>query len=84
MQITLFTSSTCPICGSLKDYLKGKNVPFTEKMIDLSEDAKKEMIAASGGFMGVPYLVIVKNDGTTENVIGFDKGKINSLLGLVK
>lgn len=84
MQITVFTSSTCPICTSLKEYLKAKNIPFTEKMVDLSDVAKKEMQAASGGFMGVPFLVIVKDDGVAENVIGFDKGKINSLLGLVE
>lgn len=65
----------------LKDYLKEKSLSFTEKLVDLDETAKTEMTASSGGFLGVPFTLIVKDDGTKETVVGFDKGKLNSVLG---
>lgn len=66
----------------LKDYLKEKNFTFTEKLVDVDEAAKTEMIASSGGFLGVPFTSIVRDDGTKETVVGFDKGKLNSVLGI--
>lgn len=66
----------------LKDFLKEKNLAFTEKLVDTDETAKAEMTASSGGFLGVPFVVITKDDGTKETVIGFDKGKLNSVLGI--
>ena len=67
----------------LKDYLKEKNFAYTEKLVDTDEVTKKEMVASSGGFLGVPFVVIVKDDGTKETVVGFDKGKLNSVLGIL-
>lgn len=66
----------------LKDYLNSKSITFVEKLVDQNEEAKKEMIAISNGFMGVPFSVITKDDGTKETIIGFDKGKLNQILGL--
>ncbi len=81
MQITVFSTTTCPYCKMLKDYLTQKNISFVEKMVDADDKARDEMMSISGGFLGVPFTVIVK-DGTRETVIGFDKGKLNSLLGV--
>lgn len=66
----------------LKDYLKEKKFSFTEKLVDLDEAAKAEMTASSGGFLGVPFVSIVKDDGSKETIVGFDKGKIDSILGI--
>jgi glutaredoxin len=66
----------------LKDYLEEKKIAYVNKFIDQDEAAKAEMEAESGGFMGVPYIVITKDDGSKEKVVGFDKGKIDSILGL--
>jgi glutaredoxin len=65
----------------LKDYLTAKSVAYTEKMVDTDEAARQEMMTSSGGFLGVPFTVIVK-DGGKDTVIGFDKGKLESLLGV--
>jgi hypothetical protein len=64
----------------LKDYLTSKNIPFSEKLIDLDEAAQKEMGEISNGFLGVPFTSITKDDGTRETVLGFDKGKIDSII----
>lgn len=81
-QITIYSTSTCPYCKMLKDYLGAKNIAFAERLVDQDEAARDEMMANSGGFLGVPFSVIVKDDGTKENIVGFDKGKINSILGI--
>lgn len=66
----------------LKDYLTSKSVAFVEKLVDIDETAQKEMGDLSGGFLGVPFTLIVKDDGTRATVIGFDQNKINSVLGI--
>lgn len=80
MQITIFSTTTCPYCKMLKDYLTEKNLTYTEKLVDLDEAARTEMEASSGGFLGVPFTTIVLDNGTKETVLGFDKGKLDKLL----
>lgn len=67
----------------LKDYLTQRGLTYTEKLVDQDEAAREEMVLASGGFMGVPFTIITKDDGTKETIMGFDKGKINSILGTI-
>lgn len=81
MDITVFSTTTCPYCIMLKNYLQEKNVAFEEKQVDQDDKARDEMLADSGGFMGVPFTIIVKDDGSKETVVGFDKGKFESILG---
>lgn len=82
MQVKIYSTTTCPYCKMLKDYLVEKGVVFDNVLVDQDEKGREEMMAASGGFLGVPFTVITKDDGTKETVLGFDKNKINSVLGL--
>jgi len=68
----------------LKDYLGAKAITFTEKLVDQNDAAREEMMKDSGGFLGVPFTVITLDDGSKETVVGFDKGKINQVLGLTE
>ncbi len=81
MTVTTYSTTTCPYCKMLKDYLSQNNVQFTEKLVDQDDAARKEMMDISAGFMGVPFTVIDK-DGQKQTIIGFDKGKLNQILGL--
>ncbi len=81
MNIIIYSTTTCPYCGMLKDYFKEKNISYEEKLVDQDEKAKEEMMGISGGFLGVPYVVITKDSGNRESVIGFDKGKLEGILG---
>lgn len=82
MQIIIYSTTTCPYCKMLKDYFKEKSLAYTEKLVDMDEAARAEMMASSNGFLGVPFTVITKDDGTKDTVVGFDKGKLNSILGI--
>ena len=75
-KVTVYSTSTCPYCVGIKQFLKGHSIEFED--IDVGVDQKKaqEMVQKSGQ-MGVPVLDI---DG--EIIIGFDKAKIQATLGL--
>lgn len=80
MQVTIYSTTTCPYCKMLKDYLTGKNISFTEKLVDMDPKAKDEMSSLSGGFLGIPFSLITLDDGRRETVIGFDKGRLDQLI----
>jgi len=82
MQVTVYTTTTCPYCKMLKDYLTEKGIVYTEKLVDQDDAVKEEMMKASGGFLGVPFSVVIKDEGAQETVIGFDKTRVNELLGI--
>jgi len=63
----------------LKDYLIEKKVTFVEKVVDTDDAAREEMSKESGGFLGVPFTVVIKDDGTKIDIVGFDKGKFEQL-----
>ena len=81
MQITVYTTTTCPYCKMLKEYLEQNNLSFSEKVIDQDEMARQEMEKGSGGYLGVTFTVVEK-EGQKQNIIGFDKAKLNSILGI--
>lgn len=75
-RVTVYTSPTCVWCGRLKDYLRRRSVAFRE--VDVARDpAQAEKLVARSGQMGVPQTDV---DGTI--VVGFDKARLDDLLGL--
>ena len=75
-QVTIYSTPTCHFCHSAKEFLTEKGVPFTD--YNVAEDAEKraEMIEKSGQ-LGVPVIFV-----GDEMIIGFDQGKLSSLLGV--
>lgn len=41
--VTIFTSSSCPICKQAKMYLQSKNIPFEEKNTTNDKEAQEEL-----------------------------------------
>ena len=75
-KVKIYTTPACPFCVMAKQYLKEKGIEFEEIDVSKNEKAAKEMVEKSGQ-MGVPVIEI---DGKI--VIGFDKEKIDEILGL--
>ena len=71
--VKIYTSNTCPYCVSAKEYLNEKGVEYVERNVQTDKEARKELMAM--GHMGVPVLII-----NGEELVGFDKDKIDSLL----
>ena len=74
--VTVYTTPTCTWCGTIKTYLRKNGIAFRE--VDVSKDqAAAEAMVRRSGQQGVPQTDI---DGTM--IVGFDKGRINELLGI--
>jgi len=70
MNVTIYTSPTCPYCDNLKDFLKEKGLKFKEIDISKNKEAATEITERSG-LMGVPITEI-----DSKFIAGFDKEKI--------
>jgi len=75
-RVILFSSGSCPWCSRAKSYLRQKGVRVKEVRVDKDPDAAKDVVRMTGQ-MSVPVLLI----GSTK-IVGFDKGRIDRLLGL--
>ncbi len=80
-KVTMYTTRTCPFCKMQKEYLNSKNIVFDEILVDEKPEEAQKMIAISGQ-MGVPFTVIVKDNGEQANILGFDRARIDEALGL--
>ncbi len=74
-KVVVFSSNTCGYCTMAKEYLNEKGVSFEERNVSSDIEARKELM--SKGFMGVPVIYV-----DDEVIQGFDKAKLDSLLGL--
>jgi glutaredoxin-like YruB-family protein len=75
-EVIVYTTPNCPWCSAVKQYLQERGIPYTEIDVSQDQEAATEMIRKSGQ-MGVP---VVEIGG--EIVIGFDKDRLDHLLGL--
>jgi glutaredoxin 3 len=81
VKITIYSTKTCGYCNALKTWLKAKNVEFTDYSVDINPIAAQNMVRMSGQ-MGVPFSVIEKDDGSTVQILGFDRQKFSSVLSV--
>lgn len=75
-RVTVYVGAHCVWCTRVKNYLRENRIRFTEIDVSKDPDAAKTLVAKTGQ-QGVPQL-----DINGQWVVGFDKPKINSLLGL--
>lgn len=75
-RITVYSTPSCPWCTTLKNYLRQHQISFRD--VDVSRDmqAAQDLVRRSGQ-RGVPQTDI---DG--QIIVGFDKARINQLLGI--
>ena len=75
-RVIVYSGPGCPACGQLKTYLRRHGVAFRE--VDISRDARSaEKIARRSGMMAVP-----QTDINGRLVVGFDRAKLDRLLGI--
>ena len=75
-KIQIYTTPYCGYCKMAKEYFKSKGLEYQEYDV-VSDEKKRDEMVAKTGQMGVPVIDI---DG--EIVIGFNRPKINELLGI--
>lgn len=74
--VKVYSTPTCPWCMRVKQFLKDNNILYEDLDVSQNQPAAEEMIQKSGQ-MGVPVSDI---DGNI--IVGFDKEKIKTALGL--
>ncbi|MEK6727997.1 MAG: glutaredoxin domain-containing protein [Candidatus Omnitrophota bacterium] len=76
VNVKIYSTPICPWCMRLKQFLKDNNIIYQDLDVSTNQPASEEMVQKSGQ-MGVPVLDI---DGNI--IVGFDKEKIKTALGL--
>lgn len=79
MKITIYSTTTCPYCVMLKNWLDSKSVKFTNYMVDQNPIAAQNMINLSKQ-MGVPFSTIEYDNGKVEKILGFDRPRFEAAL----
>lgn len=75
MKVKVYTTSTCPWCKKVKEFLKDNKVDYEE--VDAAGEAgSKEMVKRSGQ-MSVPVI-----DVGGKIIVGFDEAKLKEALGI--
>jgi glutaredoxin-like YruB-family protein len=75
-RVVVFSTPTCPWCDRVKAYLRQQKVTFRDVDVSRDQAAARDLVRRTGQ-MGVP---VVEIGG--KPVIGFDRAKIDRLLGL--
>ena len=75
MNITVYTTPTCPYCNMVKQFLSQQDIPFVEKDVSVDQAAAMDMVRRTGQ-QGVPVTEI-----NGQFVVGFDRPKLEQLLG---
>ena len=52
MNITVYSTPTCPYCHQAKQYLTSRQVPFVDKNVAADSRAAEEMVQRSGQTRG--------------------------------
>ncbi|WP_374718541.1 glutaredoxin family protein [Parageobacillus toebii] len=73
-RVTVYTTTTCPYCVMVKNFLREQGVPFEEVNVQRDPIAARKLVETTGQ-IGVPQIEI---DG--QWVIGFDLNAIMQLL----
>lgn len=73
-KIKVYSTTACPWCYKLKDWLNEKGIKFEEIDVGVDHKAAQEMIKKSGE-MGVPQIEI---EG--KMIVGFDQAAIEKEL----
>lgn len=76
LRVTVYTSPGCPPCGLVKTYLRDHGISFRSVDISRDERAAREIVRRSGQ-QAVPQI-----DINGRIVVGFDRGKLATLLGI--
>jgi glutaredoxin 3 len=80
MEVTVYSTRSCPYCELEKDYLRDRGIPFREVQVDQDQDGLEEMIRLSGQ-LGVPFTVVKRGD-QEDALLGFDPEALGELIGV--
>ncbi len=75
-RVIVFSTPTCSFCNQAKLYFRQKGIRFRDVDVSRDQAAARDMVRRSGQ-QGVPVI-----DIGGRIIVGFDRPKINQLLGI--
>ena len=78
--VTIYGTSWCGACKAARQYFTGRKIPFADKDIEHDADAAREL-AAKASKMGIPTDRVPVIDVRGRLLLGFDRARIEMLLG---
>jgi glutaredoxin len=78
--VTIYGTSWCGACRAARQYFAGRKIPFADKDIEKDADAAREL-AAKAAKMGIPTDRVPVIDVRGRLLLGFDRARIEMLLG---
>lgn len=79
MTITVYSTTTCPYCVMLKQWLDQRKVDYVNYMVDQNPYAA-QMLESKSGQRGVPFTTVEHEDGRIDAILGFDREKLQLAL----
>ncbi|HEU0085895.1 MAG TPA: glutaredoxin domain-containing protein [Candidatus Paceibacterota bacterium] len=74
--VTIYSTPTCHFCHMAKDFFTANSIVYTDYDVATDLEKRKEMMEKTGQ-MGVPVIII-----DDEIIVGFDKPRLSTLLGI--
>ena len=74
MNVTIYSTPTCPYCHQAESFLKERGVKFAKHDVSVDRTAADKMVQVSGQ-MGVPVITV-----DDKVIIGFDRPRLEQLL----
>ena len=74
----VYTTSTCPYCHYVKDFLNREGIKFQEKNVEIDRKAAQDMVNLTGQ-QGVPVTVIAG-----QTIIGFNQPALKTAVGKLR
>ncbi len=78
--VTIYGTSWCGACRTARQYFTARKIPFADKDVERDPDAAREL-AAKAAKMGIPTDRVPVIDVRGRLLLGFDKARIEMLLG---
>ena len=78
--VTIYGTSWCGACRAARQYFASRKIPFADKDVEHDADAAREL-AAKAAKMGIPTDRVPVIDVRGRLLLGFDKARIEMLLG---
>ncbi len=75
-KVAIYTTNTCTYCKMAKEFFDQNKIEFEEYNVGTDTEKRAEMVEKSGQ-LGVPVITV-----DSEVVVGFDKGRLEELLGV--
>lgn len=72
--VTVYTTTQCPYCVMLKNFLSEQNIPFSEVNVETKPEMMQQLVKTTGQ-MGVPQTEV-----NGQWIVGFDPNNIMTAL----